>query len=61
MTDLRWPTKVKYVNTRDLTFRVAFNKSLRTSEASGASEDSELGLGDLSKLTTLLKSKFRSI
>ena len=61
---------VNYVNTRELTFCVAFNITVRASEARGASEAGQMSqpiqaskpaLGDLSKLTALFKSKFRSI
>ena len=45
MTDqtlVRWPTKVNYVKkvnkVKDFTFHVAFNKTLRASEASEASK-----------------------
>ena len=60
----REPTKVKYDNTlRDLTFRAAFNKTLRArlGRCPSQREQSEPGLGDLSKPTALFKSKFRSI
>ena len=54
------------ITRRDLTFRIKFNKTLRVSKTGlgrcpSQCEQSESGLGDLSKLTALVKSMFRSI
>ena len=59
MTDQNFVKMTNYgevLKHRNITFRVAFNKTLRASKASGASE-----AGQVSKLTALFKSKFRSI
>ena len=77
MTILRWPTKylVRWPTSlqdltlthSDLTFCVAFNKTIRASKVSGANEAEQVShtvwakLEDLSKPTALFKSKFRRI